>query len=220
MDQERREEPVPSVGKVVGENLRRLRKRRRWTQEALATQLATVGLNWKRAQIADLESGRRETVDLGTLVVLAFVFGAPVHWLLEGESNVLLTPRADMPAHGAVMSREQLRAAIAGEENYTVTIEGSDSVKAKWDHWRHEEREIPVKLDKELARQLDVDVVRIVSAADGLWGRSLTEERERRVAELGDLPISERQARQGHITRELKSALTKWVLEGEEPADE
>lgn len=211
MDKEREEQPPPTVGAVVGANLRELRKAKRWTQDAAADRVAGAGLGWKRTHIADLESGRRETVDLGTLVILGSVFDVPLQELLAGDGDVLLTPRTDFPTHTTTSTREQLRAWLSGSR-YSLLVSGEAEVKAALEDLR---REVPVQADSVLAKRLNMPLMDVVNAARGLWGRSLTEERDRRVAELGDLSIGERQARQGHITRELNTELTKWIDEGE-----
>lgn len=43
----------------------------------------------------------------------------------------------------------------------------------------------------------------VAETAIELWGRTLTDERDFRVAELGDMDVGERQAHRGHLTREL-----------------
>ncbi|MER6527654.1 helix-turn-helix transcriptional regulator [Streptomyces sp. NPDC001508] len=209
----------PAVGEVVGENLRRLRQERRWTQDAAAREFAAVGLRWKRTHIAALESGRRETVDVGTLVLLAAAFEVPVPELYQGSGDVLLTPRAGAEDHGVTATREQLRAWMSGEHS-NLMIRGPQTAFAVLELSDHKTRPIPVEADRALAKRLGRNLRDVVNAAEGLWGRSLTEERDRRVAaELADLPIGERQARQGHITRELSAALRKWIEGGEAEAD-
>ncbi|MFD7064387.1 helix-turn-helix domain-containing protein [Streptomyces sp. NPDC059906] len=212
-------EKYQPVGVMIGANVRDLRKGRRWTQVTLAAKLSTRGLNWKRTHVADLESGRRETIDLGTLVTLAFVLGVPLARLLEGEGHVLLSPKADWPEHGATARADALRAALSGGNDWMIWPVGRETLSVDLRRIDHELRDPPVQIERELAEELGVDPSRVIHSAAGLWGLTLAEERNRRVKALGDLSIGERQARQGHITRELKAALTKWVLEGEESGD-
>lgn len=212
-DKERETQP-PTVGQVVGENMRRLRRDRRWTQDTAAHEFTAVGLYWKRTHIAALESGRRETVDVGTLVLLAAAFDVPVTELYRGEGDVLLTPRADADDYTVTATRAQLREWFSGAES-NIMIRGTRAALAAAEHSQHKTRPIPVEADRALAKRLGRDLRDVVEAAEGLWGRSLTEERDRRVSELGDLPIGERQARQGHITRELSAALRQWIERGE-----
>lgn len=61
--------------------------------------------------------------------------------------------------------------------------------------------------DQTLAHRLDVPLRVITGIALKLWDRTLTDERDVRVAELGDLDPGERQAHRGHITRELSKQI-------------
>ena len=217
MDQEREDGPPPSIGQVAGKNLRRLRKDIRWTQDALAGKVVASGLNWKRSNIADLESGRRETIDVGTLLILATALSRHVSAFFEGDGDVLLTPRADYPEHAATMTRADIRNELRGEGGKRLRLIGQATARAASQRMTHLTRTVPAEADIALAERLSVDPWKVINAAEALWGKSLTEERDRRVKELGELPIGERQARQGHITRELTAELTKWMNEGEEP---
>ncbi|MFE2020130.1 helix-turn-helix domain-containing protein [Streptomyces sp. NPDC059499] len=206
---EETEAPHP-VGKVVGENLKALRQSKRITQGALASELVRTGLNWKRTQISDLESERRETLDLGALVVLGQALGVQLRDFFAGDGDVMLTPRSEYPKSWAKASRADLRGWLSGEDA-TLTVMGSDNVRAALDHWDRQGRSIPIEADAAFAERYGVDVRDVVQAAEQMWDGSLTEERDRRVATLGDLPVAERQAKQGHITRQLTAALLKWM---------
>lgn len=63
--------------------------------------------------------------------------------------------------------------------------------------------------ESKAAAKLKTDAKYVSVAAFGLWGRSLTEERDRRLADRSDVDISarSRQAARGHITRELLQEL-------------
>lgn len=211
-------EAPPTVGRVVGENLRLIRQKHRLTQDQAAAELVRTGLNWKRTQVSDLESGRRETVDLGALVVLAQAFEAPLRDFFAGDGDVLLTPKADHPEFGATATREELRAWFSAEDS-SITVTGRQSIAAAMERWRWEGREIAAEADVALAKRLGVDPWKVIRAAEHVWSRSLTEERDRRVAELGDLPVGERQAKQGHITRQLTAILIK-QMDGEGEAED
>lgn len=211
---QRESEPlVQSVGEVVGENLRRLRRARQWTQDTAAREFASAGLHWNRTHLATLESGRRETVDAGTLVLLAAALDVSVPELCRGEGDVLLTARADAEDYGVTATRAQLRDWFSGVES-NILIRGTQAGLAAYEHGEYRTRSIPIEADRAFAERQGGSVRHVVKAAEGLWGRSLTEERDRRVAELGELPIEERQARQGHITRELNAALRDWIEGG------
>jgi transcriptional regulator with XRE-family HTH domain len=70
----------------VGGSLRSARERAGWTREALADR---SGLSW--AAVAQIESGRRREVRLGTLVALANALGVSVDYLVG--SDAVFTPR-------------------------------------------------------------------------------------------------------------------------------
>src|SRR5665811_1690735 len=62
----------------------------------------------------------------------------------------------------------------------------------------------PSQADDELAQRIGVRGVEVAQEAMLLFdGRTLTEERDRRVERMGDLTMQERQAHRGHVTREL-----------------
>lgn len=212
------EEAAPTVGMVVGESLKAMRQRQRLTQADVAAVLVRAGLAWKRTHISDLESDRRETLDLGTLVVLAQALDVPLRDFFAGEGNVLLTPRAEYPESGAMATREQLRDWLSGEEA-GLTVMGDRNVRAFMDHFTWQGRDIPIEADAAFAGRMGVTVEEVVKAAERIWRGSLTEERDRRVAALGDLPIQERQAKQGHITRQLTAILAKQMDVPEESRD-
>ncbi|MFF3872916.1 helix-turn-helix domain-containing protein [Streptomyces sp. NPDC001978] len=202
------EEATPTVGKVVGENLKTMRQQQRLTQADAAAVLVRTGLAWRRTHLSDLESGRRETVDLGTLVVLGQALDVRLQDFFAGDGDVLLTPRAEYPDSGAMATRAQLRDWLSGGEA-GLTVMGSQNVRAALEHFSWQGREIPIEADLAFAERMGVTVQEVVKAAERIWRGSLTEERDRRVAALGDLPIQERQAKQGHITRQLTSILAK-----------
>ncbi|MGW2580622.1 helix-turn-helix domain-containing protein [Streptomyces virginiae] len=201
-------EAPPTVGKVVGENLKALRQGRRVTQDGLADKLFRTGLKWKRTQISDLESGRRETVDLGTLVVLGQALQVPLTDFFAGEGDVMLTPRSDFPESWAQASRGELRGWLSAQDVGLTTM-GTANVAATLKHFVHEGRSIPIEADSAFAERYGVGLRDVVKAAEQIWDGSLTEERDRRVAALGPLSAGERQARQGHITRRLTTHLLK-----------
>jgi transcriptional regulator with XRE-family HTH domain len=67
----------------VGRSLRSARERAGWSREALAHH---SGLSW--AAIAQIESGRRQEVRLGSLVALANALGVSVDYLVGGKATV------------------------------------------------------------------------------------------------------------------------------------
>lgn len=205
------EESVPPpIGHVVGKNLKSIREGKHLTQPQLAAQLASTGLPWKRSQIMDVERGRRETIDFGIVLVLAAALEVPVSRFFDGEGDVALTPQADFTEYGAKASLSELRDWVT-DKAPPVVVCGQAAVSSAMRHWQWQGRQIPAAADIELARRLDVDPWKVIEAAEKVWNGSITEERDRRVAALGDLSARERQAKQGHITRQMYAVVTKLI---------
>jgi hypothetical protein len=149
-------------------------------------------------------------IDFGTLLVLAKALKVPVARFFDGEGEVALTPQADFAEYGAKATRSELRAWVT-DTVPLVTVCGTAAVTSAMKHWRWQGREIPAAADIELARKLDVDPWKVIEAAEKVWNGSITEERDRRVAALGDLSPRERQAKQGHITRQMYAVVAKLI---------
>lgn len=58
--------------------------------------------------------------------------------------------------------------------------------------------------DQTLAKRLDVPARAVTEIAVELWGRTLTDERD---AQLGELPLNERPAHRGRITRDSSNQI-------------
>jgi transcriptional regulator with XRE-family HTH domain len=183
--------PRKTLGAVVGENVRRLRERRALTQHELAQVWKRQGLDWARSKIAALEAGHRARVDCAELVMMAAGLGATVAELLEGEGEVHLTP------HPRIIDRESLRSVFSGARVGPPSASFGFSGQATG-------TVLSSEADRELARRLGVPAMVVINTASSIFdGRTLTEERDRRVADLGQMSMSERMAHRGHVTREL-----------------
>lgn len=64
-----------------------------------------------------------------------------------------------------------------------------------------------VEADHALAQRLNVAPQIVVDIALQIWGNTLTEERDARVARLGAMDLGKRHAHRGHITRELSQEI-------------
>jgi transcriptional regulator with XRE-family HTH domain len=187
------------VGALVGENVRRLREDRGWTRAELATRLRAIGLRWTHHQVTAIELGRREGIELSELVLLLDVFEVPARALLCSPhpgvtTEVQLTPDAAMFCEDIVgmLGRARFR-----RVDVHLSIEAGDT-------W------LGLRADERLAERLGVGVGVVIAAAERLWGHSLTEERDRREADLG-ADTGDRRARRGHITRELSAELAREI---------
>jgi transcriptional regulator with XRE-family HTH domain len=200
--------PRKTLGAVVGENVRRLREERSLTQHELAQVWKRQGLKWARSKIAALEAGNRPRVDCAELVMMAAGLQATVAELFEGSGEVHLTP------HPIIVDREWLRAAFNSTQMslwFDAQMLPGPEREARDEHMRGVLDTVkpypwdsPSEADGELARRLAVPTDVVVNAAINIFdGRTLTQERDRRVANLGQMPMSERMAHRGHVTREL-----------------
>lgn len=199
------------LGEVVGKNFSELRKQRRLTQDEASNRLRSVGLMWGRSQIAALEAGNREDVPSTVLVLLAEALDAKLGDLAAGEGYVRLTSEV-------TVRREWLRARWGSDgpsrDSAGGVILGGRAVRALMESLPGEK--VPFGADADLARRRGVPVDEVSAAAERLWGRTLHQERDRRVAEFGDLASDERRIRRGHVTRELARELEPHLHKGDQ----
>src|SRR5512132_1898192 len=85
----------------LAQRVRELRRRRGLSAAQLAERLRQVGLDWDRSIVANLENGRRASLDVAELLALALVLDvAPVHLLipLDDDQPYRVTPTRVEPA--------------------------------------------------------------------------------------------------------------------------
>lgn len=196
-----------TVGVVVGENLQRLRERARLTQHEASHLLLRRGTPWHRSKIAAIEAGERPNVALADVLMLADTLNVELAEFFEGDGDVALNQYV-------TVSRPKIRDMIRG----SYALGGSDD----WDpETRRDElfglaqiradgeggRLGATAADRTLARRWDVPLRAVTEIAIELWDRTLTDERDFRVDQIGDMEVGERQARRGHITRELSQQI-------------
>ncbi|MFG1855007.1 helix-turn-helix domain-containing protein [Actinomadura geliboluensis] len=92
---------------VVSRQVRELRTRRGMSAQALADRCAELGMpDLKRQAITNLENGRRATVTVDELLVLAYALDVPPVMLfvpLDGETRLQITPDHDVPSLDALI---------------------------------------------------------------------------------------------------------------------
>lgn len=188
-------------GRVIGANLRRLREARQLTQVEAADVLRRHGLSWQRSHVAAIEAGNRESADVAVLALIAAAFDVPVSDLFAGEGRVRL-------AADAVATRAWLRDCFAGRTpNDTIEVIGT---AARWLIESMAGEPVSFQADAELAHRLGLRPEDVYQAAIRLWGRTLHQERDARVAGLAatDSPrVFSLRAHRGHITRQLAEEL-------------
>lgn len=187
----------PDLGDILRRNLVRLRQQRGWDQQQLAVRIR----GWTRSTVAAVETGRRE-VSVEELLVLAETFGASL------DDFLLVDDRERVSLLGEVVTRELVenlvRKACGRPGTVGVSLQLLWGVQANPPETREAEQRAARALTTRLRRNIDPSTV--VAAARRLWdGRSLTEERDRRLAKMPG--AGEQRVRRGHVTRELLDEL-------------
>jgi transcriptional regulator with XRE-family HTH domain len=70
-------ETSQSMPEGIGENIAGLRRRAGWTQEQLASAMASMGFSWGRQTVADTERGMKRRASYEELFALAALFAVP-----------------------------------------------------------------------------------------------------------------------------------------------
>ncbi|MEU8276490.1 hypothetical protein ACFYOK_35950 [Microbispora bryophytorum] len=191
------EAAIPTIGQVVGRNLAELRAQWGQTQKEAAAVLQAHGLAWTSANIASIESGRRESIDLGALTLLAEAYDAPLSRFFVGGGQMRLS--AEVTVELAVY-REWL------EGTGRLKVTRPTSATQRWVNAAAAEA-VHLQADTELAARLGLNPDDVSAAARTLWGRSLHQERDRRLAAIGEMTATQRRTHRGHITRQLVKEL-------------
>ena len=187
-----------SLDQVIGANVRRIREERGVTQDELAFYARGWGLSWVQPTIAALEQGRKtlDVIELGLLNVALATSSAE---LLAGDDDQRVRVGEGTGRLGT------LRQAILGPEPVTSPQHLKDEISKKRARGEASSEQANVRA----AAQLGVDPADVSRAAFRLWKRSLTEERDARVAENAQSEATPRtiQALRGRVTRVLLEEL-------------
>ena len=173
-----------SYGAAVGENLARIRESRRQTQREAAGFLREHDLEWSAGKIAQIESGRRESIRLDELVLLSNAYEVPLTEWFEGDGSIYLTDDSRI-------ARTNLRYALAGGEISLMHKGLRQRTYAYTD------------VDRAAALALNTTQEWIREISEHLYKRSLAEERDARIGDIGDLSARSLQAKRGRVTRVL-----------------
>jgi transcriptional regulator with XRE-family HTH domain len=201
------EAPVP-LRAVVARNLRRLRQDAGVELEDVCRAASGTGLEWSTSWLTSVERGTRapsaeQLLALPLVLTTALGFRVTLADLLTGEAPVLLGPDTD--ARVSVPAR-QLRDLVTGEpmrRPFAAPLPAGDLGAELGEAARAAEKmreirraglgDIDVRAlsraeagagdaETKLAKKLSVAPIRVIAAAASLWGRSLTEERDARLA--------------------------------------
>lgn len=181
---------------VVGENLLRLRLTADKTQDEMVRVLRAAGIEWSRVTLGQVERGERPITFAEVLLLAADGIAAPAE-LLSGAGSVDL-------GDGQRRRLDVLRNSLAAEPGGAAGGHLASASATAKSSGRAAVRQPPGEAEDKAARKFGVTVEQVDRAASFLWRRSLTAERDRRMARF-DEPMTPRvrQARRGHVTREL-----------------
>lgn len=202
------------LGAALAAGVRARREALGRTQDDLASAGRALGFPWTAAIVAAMETRKRE-IHLEELVALLSILDAPLPAILPDETFTL--------SESAVVSGRSLVWGLGGEIAPVVTRQGGPTfmqwfadryVKPYWPNVSQKQVEAIVEAahaDAEChaSERLGIDAYAVATLAFKAWGRSLTEERDARVAEQAQEGTSPRtlQALRGHVTRGLLNDL-------------
>lgn len=171
----------------VGKWLKRFRDLHELRQDDIARAARHVGLPWTRSVVVALEAGRRYlTIDeLVRLPLLGSHLGAPLE-------------AVHLEANGSFVQLEPMLSKV-------LKIETMVPVPAEPVARLAAYRAAGGDLEQKVARRFRLDPFLVAQIAFSAWGRSLTDERDRRITEQRPLGTPQRalQALRGHVTRAL-----------------
>ena len=106
----------PWLHEVIGENLRQWRESKGHRQDDVAARARSVGLAWTQATVAQIETGRRETLErLSEMVLVSEFTGLSIAELVDSDSPVWLAPGVGAPMPSADADAKWLMAKLGGE---------------------------------------------------------------------------------------------------------
>jgi hypothetical protein len=208
---------------VLAAGLKLARQRQGLRQEDAAMRAQGVGLtSWIRGTVAQAEVGARRFA-LEEVLLLALAYETSLADLIAGDDADLveLAPEARMPVG-------TLRALLSGQSPRELPTGGPDGAEASATsrfprplagagRFGIGERDLLARpagatgeADRHAARKLGLSPEIVTRTAGRLWGRSLSEERDHRLANHSPgLSARSQQAQRGHITRDLMTELER-----------
>ena len=221
---------------LLAQRVRELREEKRRTQDALAARAReNWGLPWTSATVSHIENGSR-SLSVEEFVLLPLILGAEITEVVPGDEPIALSGETSMSGakvlqvlsgHGLKLKvsdidSPQTRSLIAAAPKASRALQQTlRRAKRLWPEAQTlddyiaadkaaegvAEHKAATKLRTVL--RLDVKPRDVSLVAFSLWGRGLSDERDRRLSERveDDVSPSTRQALRGHVTRALLKEL-------------
>ncbi len=175
-----------TLSNSLGRGHLRSRRSRGWTQEFVAFRMRGLGfITWSRSAVAAFERGDRQ-VSVDELLGLSLVHGMSVSEFVEVDGTTRL---------GALLlPTDCVRDMLAGSDPRSLL----SNMAAEQPFPLNDNRVFAASLlalETRLARRLRVPVEAVIGSALRCYGRSATEERDRRVSTLPRQTLSARRTR-------------------------
>lgn len=236
--------PVDALTAAIGKRLRTWREEAGRRQEDVALAARACGLKWGRSTVAMLEGGSRrlevsELLLLPMIVQVATGISVTLLDVIAGNEDVMveLTPEAAGPRDEIAklldpaltpMDLDGTRWHLPGlatlGEEMEAFVEETRKLRQP-SQWRRSrgltaemlamlERDAAGEAERVAARKLGVAPKDVALASRRCWGRSLTEMRDARAAQVAavdELGAESRRALRGHATRDLLEELRPYL---------
>lgn len=197
---------------AVGRQVRKFREGAGRSQDEFADAARRAGLDWTRASVASLETGRRGlSVEEFMLLPMALkILTGRDQWRL---GDLLPDGWIRMPS-GLRTTARSLRDLLEGESVEDWEVQAGTAREMREAATRLQQQREAVR---HAARRLEVEPETVSRLADQIWRRSFNQERDARIVGAGEADMSPRriQALRGHVTRALINELRQ-ALEREE----
>jgi transcriptional regulator with XRE-family HTH domain len=184
-----------SFHKVVGSEIRRIRQYYEWRQEELAEKARQEwGLNWNRATVAAIESGKRELCPVEFLLLLPLLNLETYRQLFPANQAIAITPEVVLTSEvlkelfSPDVTPEQISDNRQFQESWAGVDEGLRIVKRLQlelkkfpkdsGFWRKLKQQAAGDAEQKAARKFGVRPMVIAVASYDRWNRSLSEERD------------------------------------------
>ena len=232
-----------TLQQAIGRRIRELRQDLGLRQDNVAQGARDVGLPWTQGTVAAIERGGRalaleeffllplalwhaseRATGIGQWLALADLLPANDEWVrLTNRTRACVVALRDLLVGRHPDSQQPFSGEFEGPSSDRVAdpdraMQARGRLARLWPSasWRDLDRASQAaagEAERKAARKLSVPPVVISVAAYARWGRSLTEERDRRVAERVSKGASARtvQALRGHVSRALLAELAPTI---------
>jgi transcriptional regulator with XRE-family HTH domain len=179
---------------AIRDRMRKLRIEHGWTQEDLAGRMQVWGFEWTHDTVKNLEVGTRR-LSIEEFFGTVRLFGGEGEFFGADAGALELSPlwAVEVGGLGEIVAGNLTPQEVFGEA--VLTASGITESQLA---------------EKKAAAALGISIPGLKKAARRAWGKSLTKERERRLDQQEDSAVLSprtRQARRGHVTRELLKEL-------------